>query len=170
MSLRTRIFALPLPGFLRAACIAALARLTAAAFDLSPRRIGCLDDYAAFTAEQAETALTAGNSTAEIEEKLFNGSRHLGSRLRFWLGIRSVQEAMSAARSLYRIVGVDFRAESSGRFVVPRCRFSTCYSPAVCRLISSLDAGIVFGLTGGAGMLFVRRITEGSAFCSGVIQ
>src|SRR5208337_3300341 len=54
MSVRTSIFALPMPGFFRLACIRRLAGLTASAFGVSPRRISCLADYAAFTAEQAE--------------------------------------------------------------------------------------------------------------------
>ncbi len=170
MSVRTSIFALPMPGIFRLACIRRLAGLTASAFGVSPRRISCLADYAAFTAEQAEAALNAGAETADVEGRLFNEARCLGGRLRFWLGIRSTREAMSAARALYRLLGVDFKAEASGSFVVRSCFFSSRYSPAVCRLISSLDAGLVCGLTGGARMLFSRRITESFAFCTGVIQ
>ena len=170
MSIRSRLFALPMPGFLRAACIQRLARLTSAAFGLDPRRIRRLDRYAAFTAEQAEAAMNAGTGTRDIEGRLFGRARELGSRLRFWLGVRKDDEAMAVARALYRVIGVDFEAGDSGRFAVSRCFFSSCYSASACRLISSLDAGLLCGLSGRREMVFTRRMTEGARLCEGVIR
>jgi len=94
----------------------------------------------------------------------------LGRRLRFWLGIRTMRKAMSVARALYRVMEIDFQGDGAGRFAVSRCRFSSCYSPAACKLISSLDRGLLDGLTGGARMAFTQRITEGAAYCGGEVH
>ncbi len=79
-------------------------------------------------------------------------------------------EAAHVARALYRVIGVDFRVGAAGGFVVKSCLFSSRYTPAACRLISSLDAGLLAGLTGGARMVFTQRITEGAAVCRGELR
>ena len=170
MSLRSRFFLRAAPGFLRAACIKRIAKLTAEAFGSAPRKVSSLDHFAALTVGLAENALRPGAETAKIEERLSLGAQRLGRKVRSWLGITSMEEAMAVARALYGILEIDFRADAAGRFAVARCRFSSCYSPAVCRLISSVDQGLVAGLTGGARMTFTRRITEGAAFCAGEVQ
>jgi hypothetical protein len=169
MSVRSRIFRRTPPWLLRAACIMRLAKVTQEAFGCRPRKVSGLDSFASLTVRQAEAALHAGGETSKIEEKLSRGALHLGRRIRFWLGIHGRGESLAVARALYRILEIDFRANADGRFTVPRCRFSSCYSPAVCRLISSLDCGLLAGLTGGARMVFTRRITEGAAACAGEI-
>jgi hypothetical protein len=163
MSIRSRLFALSMPRFLRRVFIARLARLTASAFDAEAPRASSLSSYEAFTAEQAEGA--AGNSA----ERLFSSAHDLGSRLRALLGIRRTDEALAVMRVLYRVIGVDFRCTEEV-FVVSRCGFSSTYTPQVCRLISSLDAGLLSGLTNGKSMVFTQRITEGAAFCRGVLE
>jgi hypothetical protein len=173
MSLRTRLFELPMPGFLRRACIRRLARLTAEAFGAgSPggRHLSTMKTLEAYAEMTAGCAAQRGAGTVEAEEKLFTSARALGSRLRAWLGVRSIPEAMSAARALYRVIEVDFRPEGSDAFSVPQCYFSRHYSPSACRLISSLDRGLLAGLTGGREMTFTQRITEGAAFCRGVVR
>ncbi|HVP19328.1 MAG TPA: hypothetical protein VMU36_10050 [Spirochaetia bacterium] len=162
MSIRSRLFAMPMPGFLRRACIARLAELTAEAFGVNPPPACTLGCYASFTAEQA------GRAPQGTADRLFSGARYLGARLRMRLGIRKIDEALAVMRALYRVIGVDFRGTSEG-FVIARCSFSSTYSLQVCRLISSLDEGLIFGLTGGKRMSFTRRITEGAAFCGGVL-
>jgi hypothetical protein len=159
-----------LPRFLRAACIRRLADVTAAAFGCAPARISDLDSFASFTTSQAEAALRSGQDTAGIERGLFLGARRVGNRLRFWLRVRSMRRAMSVARALYRLIDIEFHGESCGSFEVSRCRFSSCYSPAVCGLIGSLDRGLLAGLTGGARMTFTRRITEGASSCAGAVR
>jgi hypothetical protein len=49
--------------------------------------------------------------------------------------------------------------------VVDRCAFAERYSPPVCALMSSLDAGLIAGLTRGGRLLFSERITEGNVRC-----
>ncbi len=170
MSLRSRIFQRVAPALLGRACVGRLAMVTAEAFRSAPRKVSDLDCLVSFTAEQAEAALRAGCGTAEIEERLLSGARRLGRSIRFWLGIRDAGAAMAVARTVYGMLSIDFRADAAGRFTVSRCRFSSCYTPAVCRLISSIDRGLVSGLTNGARMTFTRRITEGSPVCAGEVR
>ncbi|HVO37416.1 MAG TPA: hypothetical protein VMV03_00160 [Spirochaetia bacterium] len=176
MSFRHRLFGLPMPGLLRRACISRLHRLTADAFQAeAPAPHGSarrrLESYAELTRAVAEQAAVDEGRTARARDRLFANARGLGARLRSRLGIRDRQDALEAARSLYRLIGVDFRpSRGSAGFTVPHCFFSGYYSPAVCRMISSLDAGLLSGLTDGAEMSFCRRITEGAASCEGVIS
>lgn len=71
-------------------------------------------------------------------------------------------------RALYEVIGVEF-SSAGGEFTVTKCHFAARYSPAVCGLVSSLDAGLFSGLSGGGELLFRGRITEGAAFCGGAI-
>jgi hypothetical protein len=188
MSIRSRAFQLPMPGFVRRACIARLARITADAFGVpapgvdgarGARRMRAreaLEAYAAFSAQGAAALLRTGRGLSTAEARLFSNARDLGRRLRRALGIRTRAEGMGVARALYRMIRVDFRPTASAgaapggtAFEVPRCFFASHYSPAVCRLVSSLDAGLLAGLTDGGQLSFARRITEVASSCKGVI-
>ena len=72
---------------------------------------------------------------------------------------------MRAARIAYRMIGIDLRADEHGAVVVDRCSFAAWYSPRVCHLMSSLDAGLIAGLTQGGRLTFSERITEGRPRC-----
>lgn len=176
MNIRGRLFSLPMPGVLRRACISRLHRLTADAFEVkAPALPGSarehLEFYAVFTAAQAEQAERDDARAARVRDRLFANARGLGAQLRSRLGVHSRKEALDAARSLYRLIGVDFRGcPESASFEVSSCFFSRSYSPAACRMISSLDSGLLSGLTGGGQMSFCRRITEGAAACGGLIS
>jgi hypothetical protein len=175
MSARSRLFSLPVPGFVKKRCLALLARITAEAFDATApesRRLSYpayLSRYADFTSESAEALLRSGADPSPVQARLFSGARELGSRLRAALGLRTREEALKVARALYRMIRIDFRPCGSGRFTVGSCSFSSRYTPSVCRLISSMDAGLLSGLAGGGDLAFRRRITEGAAFCEGEI-
>lgn len=176
MSIRSRLFALPLPEAVRRACISRLHRLTADAFEVkAPALAGSalehLESYAVFTRAQAAQAARDVARAERVRGRLFENARGLGMKLRSRLGIHSGKEALDAARSLYRLIQVDFHGcPESASFEVSRCFFSRYYSPAVCRMISSLDSGLLSGLTGGAEMSFRKRITEGAASCRGVVS
>ena len=188
MSIRSRLFSLPIPRLLRKVFLMRLFRLTAGAFGApAPRVRGTpaqiLDSYSAFTKEQAERVMQDSSRVAEVQRGLFAHASSLGARLRSSLGVSSTGEAMEVARALYRLIDVDFSGTAapgscdagcasgtSACFTVSRCSFSACYPPAVCRLISSLDAGLLAGLTRGGKMIFTQRITEGASACKGVVQ
>jgi len=63
------------------------------------------------------------------------------------------------------MLGIDFLGEPDGSMVMTRCFFSDYYSSPVCRLISSLDEGLLVGLAGGGRLSFSQRITEGHECC-----
>ena len=149
--------------------------LTAQAFEAEPpasrglSHAALLRAYAEFTSRQARIVLSVRPAArSEVETRLFSKAAQLGSRLRALLGVRRADEAMSVARALYRMIGVDFRG-CGGEFTVSRCAFAADYSPEVCRLVSSLDSGLFSGLSGGKGLAFTRRITEGAASCRGAV-
>ena len=65
----------------------------------------------------------------------------------------------------YQVIGIDFAGTADGRVRIARCGFAAAYSPAVCRLIGALDAGLLAGLSGGDRLAFSQRITEGAPCC-----
>ena len=76
-----------------------------------------------------------------------------------------MKEVMRAGRVLYRAIGIEFRGTEQGRIEIGECVFSKHYSPVTCRVISSLDAGIMAGLSDGKSLSFSQRITEGFDSC-----
>jgi hypothetical protein len=76
-----------------------------------------------------------------------------------------MNEVMRAGRVLYRAIGIEFRGSDQGLIEIGECFFSKYYSPATCSLISSLDAGIMAGLSDGKELSFSQRITEGFNSC-----
>jgi hypothetical protein len=162
-----------LPGLIRTFCIRRLARLTAEAFGVPAPvvrgpALSALDTYARFTTAEAERVLLSDPRAEAVQATLFENARHLGSRLRAGLLIRSPQRAAAVLRALYRVIGVEFTS-ARGEFKVTQCFFAYRYSPLVCRFISALDAGLFSGLSGGGVLEFRRRISEGAAFCEGVL-
>jgi hypothetical protein len=140
-----------------------------------------LAEYARFTRERAEEALdrcegdgvsksgaAAGSdpaSRAALERRLFRAARGLGGRFRLQLGVRSLAEALAAARVLYRGLGIDFRGSADGQIVIRRCAFAAVYTPSVCALVSALDQGLLAGLASGGELRFGQRLTEGACCC-----
>ena len=68
------------------------------------------------------------------------------------------------------MLAIDLRTDQQGNVVVDRCAFASWYSPGVCRLMSSLDAGLIAGLTHGGRLTFSERITEGRPRCLAAIS
>jgi hypothetical protein len=162
------------PGFIRTVCIRRLARLTADAFGVPAPGVrgpalAALDTYARFTTAEAERALWSGPGAAAVQARLFSNARQLGRRLRAGLLIGSPERAAAVLRTLYLVIGVEFTS-AHGEFRVTRCFFASRYSPLVCGFISSLDAGLFSGLSGGGVLEFRQRISEGAAFCKGVLN
>ncbi|HMA54714.1 MAG TPA: hypothetical protein VKT17_09640 [Acidobacteriota bacterium] len=160
-----------LPAGLRRRKLEELLLLTARAFDAPPPALRglSLDEllrkFAEFSNERAARILDAQARLAETERALFDGASRLGQEIRGTLRVSSPREAMTAARILYRSLGIDLRGGPGGEIVIRRCYFSGLYSSDVCRLMSSLDAGILSGLAGGGGLRFAERITEGRDCC-----
>lgn len=141
-----------------------------------------LAEYARFTSRQAEAALARGGGPnggsaagggpaalpaplAALERRLYRAARALGRRYRLQLKVRSTREVMTAARILYRALGIDFQGSPEGEIVIRRCAFAAVYSPRVCALVSALDRGLLAGLAGGGELRFTGRLTEGACCC-----
>ncbi len=186
-NLRLAAARLHVPRGMRRQALEELFSRTAAAFGSPvppPRGGGQADrlaEYARFTRQRAEEALgrrsggetskdriAAGERPADLaalERRLYRAARGLGGRLRLQLGVRSPAEAMTAARIIYRQLGIDFQGSPDGEIVIPRCFFASAYTPSVCALVSALDRGLMAGLAGGGELAFAQRLTEGACCC-----
>lgn len=151
--------------------LTALFRATAAAFDQDMPRLrgllheGCLLEYARFTSERAGTVLQGAGCLPALEERLYRRAYRLGRASGWALGVRDIDDVMAAGRVLYGILDIDFAGDGRGDITVARCFFGGFYSPDVCRLMASMDAGLLAGLAGGGKLAFSERITEGRPCC-----
>lgn len=159
-----------LPRSVRRNRLERLFRVTAAAFQcpLPPPEASSfaryLLQYAAFTAENAEKALRQGRENM-VKASLYSGALGIGQDLRRDLNIHSLSEVMQACEVIYKALGINFHGDSQGQIRIPECFFSSFYSADICRLISSLDEGLLAGLSAGLKLEFTQRITEGCPYC-----
>lgn len=169
MSLPLLALELHLPEWVARSALLRLFAETASAFGcespdvrgLSHRKL--LDRYVAFSAAWAERTLARDADV--VSERMWKSAYAMGASLRERLGVHTRSDEVRAARLAYRMIGIDLRADERGRVVVHRCSFAERYSPAVCRVMSSLDAGLIAGLTRGGALTFSYRITEGMPRC-----
>lgn len=124
-----------------------------------------LEQYARFTQLQVEAALDRHGDLDAIRARLYQRALHLGLIARKVLHLTTLEEAMAVSRMLYRMIDIDFSGTAEGDVTIAHCYFSRFYTSQVCRVISSLDAGILAGLSGGAHLEFLDRITEGCDRC-----
>jgi hypothetical protein len=171
MSLALRLLDGRVPAVARRVALRALFTTTAAGFGCPVPPLKGLDAdallrrYALFTRDQAEAALRDGRDLPALHDRLERGARTLGGRLRAGLRLRTTEDAMAAARVVYRLLDIVLRGTSNGEITVRRCPFSEVYSAEVCRLVSALDTGLLAGLSGGDRLEFTQRITEGAPAC-----
>ena len=172
MSLRLLLLDHCLPGPIRRRMLRELIQVTADAFS-APRppfpaggNDAAISAFARFTRELVDGAGDAAVDAAAVQDRLYRGAREMGRMFRRIAAIRSPEDAARALRLLYRAIGIEVEVDLAlGELTVRRCAFSNAYTPAVCRFISALDAGMVDGLTGGTTVVFTERITEGAARC-----
>jgi hypothetical protein len=130
--------------------------------DLTPSEI--LTRYAIFTTERAKESIQQSRDI-EVKKRLYQNSFRMGLRLREDFNVGSLEEIMRMGRIVYKILGIDFQGRQNGEILVRRCFFSSYYPGVVCRLISSLDEGLMTGLSNGGTLDFSARITEGNSCC-----
>jgi hypothetical protein len=119
--------------------------------------------YASFTRDNAEESLRQGNDL-EVKNRLYEGSYRLAQELKRSFHVDSVDDVMKMARLIYKVLNIDFKNDKNGEVIIRQCYFSSFYSSQVCQLISSLDEGLMEGLSGGT-FRFSQRITEGKKHC-----
>lgn len=170
-----KLIQLYVPGFIKKKKLTDLFRLTADAFRSKlPELRGlsfadCLSEYALFTKKQAESCLMSGIPVEEVKRRLYQNSYFWGQQLRKSLHIVTWDDAVTAMKVIYKLIGIDFQCDSEGEFIIKQCFFSKYYSGGVCDLISSLDEGLAAGLSGGT-LSFSQRITEGGSCCKGLLR
>jgi hypothetical protein len=160
-----------LPRSVRKRKLSDLFHATADAFQCEPPSLksysldGYLTEYAQFTREHAELSIRYGNEH-EVKERLCQNALRIGEDLREELKIRTLREAMQACEVIYKALKIEFHGDLQGKIHIRRCFFSSFYSGEVCRIISSLDEGLLAGLSGELALEFSQRITEGSKCCT----
>jgi predicted ArsR family transcriptional regulator len=108
---------------------------------------------------------------AAVRARLYDGAREIGRSVRRLAGIRTPEEAARALRLIYAAIDIDLRVDvGAGSATVRRCAFSSFYTPAVCRFVSALDAGLFHGVSGAWSVEFADRITEGAGSCLGHLE
>lgn len=171
MSLLLQIANIYVPAFVKRKYFTRLFSATAEAFHTHlPNMSGWkydrfLQEYAVFTRKESDELFRQGIDIEPVKKSLFDGAMQLGSELRRILKVRTRRDIMLAGRMLYRMLGIDFRMNPEGEITIGRCYFSKFYSAETCRLISSLDAGILAGISGGGKLVFINRITEKADSC-----
>lgn len=171
--MRTIIMQLYVPESIKRKKLKELFRLTADALQTEMPELrgstfrACLREYAVFTKEQAERCLKSGSPLEEVKHRLYQNSFLFGKSLRKELHIITWKESVTALKTIYKLIGIDFQYDGQGEFIIKQCLYSKYYTAEVCMLISSMDGGLAAGLSDGGKLCFQQRITEGSSCCRG---
>ena len=174
MGLLLTIATVYVPAPVRRRKLEMLFRATADAFQTALPSTGglsfdeCLRAYARFTREQADRAIRQGGES-EVRSRLFQNALRIGRQFRRDFKVNAA-DVMRMGALVYKMLGIDFHGDPGGNIVIRRCFFSSYYSSRVCRLISSLDEGLLVGLAGGGRLSFTQRITEGNECCLAQLQ
>ncbi|MBN1224626.1 MAG: hypothetical protein JXB23_15360 [Candidatus Aminicenantes bacterium] len=153
-----------------------LCTLTADAFQCSAPEISglayreALTRYASFTRDKTIKAIESGEDVAALKNRLYRNAWRLGGNIREDFKIKNLADVMAVSRILYRILGIDFRGNRKGEVEIRKCFFSPFYSGQICRIISSLDEGMLAGLSDGGRLSFEQRITEGKDCCRALLS
>jgi hypothetical protein len=122
-----------------------------------------LHQYALFTRDQATESLRRGDQQ-EIKFRLYQAANAMAGRLKQNFHVVDAEDTMKLAKLVYRILKIEFAGDRTGKVQIRQCFFSSFYSGEVCRILSSLDEGLLEGLSGRI-FRFSQRITEGHEYC-----
>ena len=170
MGLLLAISNIYIPQFIRKRKLDMLFNATAEAFQVSPPSIrglsysDCLRLYARFTGEQTLKSIQQGDEL-KVRSRLLCNARQIGQQFKADFNINTTEDVMRMGKLIYNLLKIDFQGESQGNIVIKRCFFSDYYTSDVCRVISSLDEGLLTGLAGGGKLNFSQRITGGNECC-----
>lgn len=171
MNGRLLLLRMHLPAIVRRSVLRELIAATARAFGrecppMSDLSADELQDLAVdLSGAWADDAIDGREDLSAVQRRLFAEATALGRRARDRLRVRSAREGLQAARLIYRAIGIDFRPGAGGDVLVSSCRFARRYRPAVCGLMSSMDSGLISGLTDADRLRFTARLTEGAPAC-----
>ncbi|MBQ9420900.1 MAG: hypothetical protein IJU30_04005 [Lachnospiraceae bacterium] len=152
------------PGLFRRIELQVLCNLAADTFGQKRTRVWTLTSkrglqaYAAFTVRCME-------ETPVDRATLYRSAYRLGRKIRRVTGFRDADDIRKLIFLLYQNIGIEMDGRIPGVIRIQKCYFSRCYSPARCRMMSAVDAGIIAGICGGGKLHFTNRITEGCPQC-----
>jgi hypothetical protein len=171
MNLLFKISEIYLPSWIKKKELMNLFRITASAFESTvPPTAGlsfeeCLAAFAHFTKFEIDQLMIRNKDLHTIQDRLYHSAYEFGDKFRIRFRVSSISDVMAVSRFLYRILGIDFQGTHKGSITICKCFFSEIYSSSTCRVISSLDSGMMAGLSGGGGLIFSHRITEDFDAC-----
>jgi len=171
VNVRLRLAEFWIPGRVRVGKVRELAARTAAGFGVAPPSLArrparrALEGYARFTRECCDRAVAAGADLAVIRDGLRREALVFGRSLAATFKTRNRGDAARLLRLAYKAVGIDLRADENGDVRVLRCFFKDYYGPEGCRLIASLDEGLMAGIWGEGALVFSGRMTSGQGEC-----
>ena len=176
MNFRIAALNIYLPQFLKVKKLNELFSVTADAFQTPAASVAglpferALKAYVTFTRDASLQHLNRNGDVELVRRRMYEGACRMGAAIRGELRIKDFAQAMKAARLLYRAIGIDFHGNERGEIVINACYFSRFYTGGICRFISTLDEGLIAGLSGGGHLTFLKRITEGDTCCLGIIE
>ena len=152
------------PGLFRRIELQILCDLAADTFGQKRIRIWTLPPdqalkaYAAFTVRCME-------ETPVDKAALYRSACRLGRKVRRVTGFRDDGDIRKLIFLLYQNIGICMDGRIPGVIRIRKCYFSRFYTPAQCRMMSAVDAGVITGICGGGKLRFTDRITEGCPQC-----
>ena len=134
-----------------------------------------LKEYAGYTGSAVRRLLESRCDVDKLKRSLFDKSYKLGQEIRNTYDIRNFADIRFIIRIIYKIVKIDCdldRGKDTGidELVVKNCFFADYYSADICNVMSSVDEGIVVGVSGYRKLQFKQRITEGNDFCRAALS
>jgi len=173
MNLLGKIACYYIPTAIKKRNLQQLIRITASAFQSKPPDTSgksyqqSLEEFALFTQKKAAEIIVSQENISKVKKRLYRNAFLMGYNIRKLLGILTKGEVMIISRKLYGFLQIDFQGDASGQIIIKKCFFSIYYTKDICQLISSLDEGILAGLSAGGKLSFNQRITEGTPCCQG---
>lgn len=118
--------------------------------------------YAEFTRQHLQ-----GSADEAVLQRLTHEAYRMGTLLRRLLRPRRRADVERLATRLYRNIGIRLTFTDATHLCFVRCYFSRHYTPAICLAASTLDEGILRGISGqpASQLRFTQRITQGCACC-----
>lgn len=125
-----------------------------------------LKSYARFTEKVIRERLSQNIEHSTLQNRLYRNAFQAGQSLRGRFGLSDRDDVIRVMRFLYRIIKIDLQSDPRANgIIISQCFFSRYYSSEVCQIMASMDQGLAAGLSGGEGLEFRERITDGYEFC-----
>ncbi len=106
-------------------------------------------------------------------KEMFKAGYYMGLDIKKRLNVKDIKDALTAARIIYRVLGINFTVEENGKDIILKiksCELAAVYSAQTCEIMSATDEGVLKGLNEDMSMKFLTRITEGADECTACIK